>query len=560
MSLLDWGVFFAFLAWVVIDGLRRARKNQTAEDLFLASRHAPWWAMGLSIMATQASAITMTGTTGQGWEDGLRFAQYYYALPLAMVILAFTLLPLYHRHQVFTAYEYLGLRFDLKTRLLSAAVFLVLRGLSVGFVIYAPSVILSAVLELPTSVTIVGMGAIAVAYTSFGGMRAVLSTDVKQMSVMIVGIVVALLLAIRALPEDIGFSGALRLADATDRLVLADWSFDPTEKYSIWSALLGGTLLFLSYFGCDQSQAQRFLSGRSLGHERGALLLNALAKVPFQIVVLLVGTMLFALYTFEAPPPSFVPVQAEAAAEAKTVVATAEAEWTAARDAARALVAAPEADADAARAFREAVDRADASRADAIAELQRLSGDENTETNYVFPYFVLNTLPVGLVGLLIAAIFAAALSSIDSELNAMATVAVMDLHPRGRRRTLGPAGERRASKIAMAVIGTLATVFALYVVGVGSLIEAVNEVGSWFYGALLGVFILAVGTRRAEGTGAVVGIVAGILAVVVADRAWTAEDGSSLPFLYRNTVGTLATVIIGWCVSWGVTRSSAARA
>ena len=291
MSLLDWTIFFAFLLWVVIDGVRRSKKDGDAADRFLAGRSAPWWMLGLSIMATQASAITMLGTTGVGWEQGLRFAQFYYGLPLAMVILAFTVLPLYRRFEVFTVYEYLGKRFDRRTRILSASLFLILRGLSVGFVIYAPSVVFSAVLGLSTKLTIGAMGLIAVIYTTIGGMRAVLSTDVKQMSVMVVGLIVALFFAIAALPEEVGLSGALDLARVTDRLVLADWSFDLEEKYTIWSALFGGTLLFLGYFGCDQSQAQRFLAGRSLAHERGALLLNAVAKVPFQILILFVGAL-----------------------------------------------------------------------------------------------------------------------------------------------------------------------------------------------------------------------------------------------------------------------------
>ncbi len=548
MSLLDWAVFFAFLAWVVIDGLRRSRKNHGAEDLFLAGRNASWWVMGLSIMATQASAITMLGTTGKGWEDGLRFVQFYYGLPIAMVILAFTVLPLYRRQNVFTVYEYLGKRFDQKTRLLSAAVFLVLRGLSVGIVIFAPSVILSAVLGLRTELTVVFMGVIAVVYTSFGGMRAVLSTDVKQMSVIIVGLIVALVVAIRALPVEVGLAGALRLAAATDRLVLADWRFAASDQYTMWSALLGGTLLFLSYFGCDQSQAQRYLSGRSLRDERGALLLNAIAKVPFQLVVLLVGTMLFALYTFEAPPASFVPAQAEGAGEpaATELVVEAERAWENAREAARTLLESP--DEAAIATYSRAAEVSEAAREKSTEMLRVLAQDSDRETNYVFPHFILNYLPTGLIGLLIAAIFAAALSSIDSELNSMATVIVMDLHPRGRRRELSPAEEKRLSRIAMALVGAFATLFALSVGGFGSLIDAVNAVGSWFYGALLGVFILAVATRRVGGLGAVTGIASGILAVVIADQI-ARSSGGELPFLYRNTVGTAATVVVGWVAS-----------
>ncbi len=556
MSLLDWAIFFAFLGWVILDGIRRSRKSDSVEDLFLAGRSAPWWVMGLSIMATQASAITMVTTTGQGWIDGVRFAQFYYALPLAMLILAFTLLPLYHRERVFTVYEFLGKRFGTKTRVLSAVVFLVLRGLSVGIVLLAPSVILSAVLGLRTELTIVVMGLIAVIYTSVGGMRAVLSTDVKQMSVMVVGLVVAFVYALKALPEDVGMAGAIQLAEATDRWIFADWRFDPKEKYTIWSSLLGGTLLFLSYFGCDQSQAQRLLSGKSLRHEQGALLFNAFAKVPFQILILTIGVLLFAVFTLREPPASFVPeVSQESASlsngseEERATAALAEARirWELARDAAQNLLRSPPESTSHSAEFRSASQRAFSARADAQRALAAVNGVGTSvkEVNYVFPYFILHNLPRGFIGLLIAAIFAAALSSIDSELNAMATVLLRDLRPRESRRESGNTHGKRGFRGAICLFGGLAAWFALTVDQEGSLVEAVNQVGSWFYGALLGVFVLAVVTRRVGEVGAVAAICAGILSVVIAE--WRIDP---LPFLYKNTIGTVSAIAVGWAVSW----------
>jgi len=454
VSLLDWAIFFAFLSWVILDGIRRSRKSDSAEDLFLAGRSAPWWVMGLSIMATQASAITMVTTTGQGWIDGVRFAQFYYALPLAMLILAFTLLPLYHRERVFTVYEFLGKRFGMKTRVLSALVFLALRGLSVGIVLLAPSVILSAVLGLRTDLTILVMGLIAVVYTSIGGMRAVLSTDVKQMSVMVVGLVVAFVYALKALPEDVGMAGAIQLAEATDRWIFADWRFDPKEKYTIWSALLGGTLLFLSYFGCDQSQAQRLLSGKSLRHEQGALLFNAVAKVPFQILILTIGVLLFAVFTLREPPVSFIPVVSKEAAslseepgeqQASAALAEARARWEIARNAAQELLRSPAESPSKSEQFRSASLEAFSARAEVQRQLEALRGEGSAvkEVNYIFPFFILHDLPRGFIGLLIAAIFAAALSSIDSEFNAMATVLLRDLRPRGSRGDVGHTKETR---------------------------------------------------------------------------------------------------------------------
>ena len=546
VSLLDWGVFLAFLTWIVVDGIRRSRRDGGATDHFLAGRSAPWWVIGLSILATQASAITMVGTTGVGAQEGMRFVQFYYALPIAMLLLALFALPLYQRAGVFTVYEYLGRRFDQKTRLLSALTFLVLRGLSVAFVIYAPSIILSAVLDLPATPTIIGMGGLAIVYTSIGGMRAVLATDVKQMGAMVIGLAVAMITLIRAIPEEVGVDGVIRLADATGRWVFADWSFDPSEKYTIGSSLIGGTLLFLAYFGCDQSQAQRYLSGKSLRHGQGALFLNAIVKVPFQMLILTTGILLFGYYSLEAPPESFVPQHRNHLEAVDGERRAAERAWREARGAAISYL---ELDSERAREkYVEAQEESEAARGELVKALQVEAGDQVGEKNYIFPYFILHGLPRGLIGLLIAAIFAAALSSIDSELNAMSTVVVMDILPGGRARRLSPTGEKIRAALALVACGAFATSFAIYVQGEESIVEAVNKVGSLFYGALLGVFLLAVATRRVNGTGAVVGLIAGVAAVPIVESI-LAGQGQDLPFLYRNTIGTVTTVTLGLIVS-----------
>ena len=554
MSFVDWALFIAFLAYVVFDGTRRARKNRTSEDYFLAGRQIPWWAVGLSIMATQASAITMIGTTGQGWYDGLRFIQFYFALPLAMLIIAFTAVPLYHRLKVSTAYEYLGLRFDAKTRVLSAFLFLVLRGLSVGFVIYTPSLVLAKVFNVSLSVTILIMGGIAVVYTSIGGLRAVISTDVKQMAVMVVGLVVAFFAILSHLPEGVGFKEALTLADHAGRLEVVDLHWDPSEKYTLWSSLIGGLFLFLSYFGTDQSQVQRLLAGRSVRDAQGALILNAVFKVPFQFLVLTCGVLLFVFYTFQTTPITFEPVQGEivmeeeALREYEEVSAEYDRVQVGLREAAQEVLAAPQGDSDGlaeSSGFREALNESEVLR-NRAKEIRGGVGD----TNYVFLDFILNYLPVGIVGLLLASIFAAALSSIDSELNAMTTVAVLDFVQFFRKRRLEGAALIRAARWATLAVGAFATAFALFAGEVGSLIEAVNRVGSYIYGSLLGAFILAVAVPRANGHGAFFGLIAGMIAVTYA-----AETG--LAFLYLNTVGVVTVVLVGTIVSLSTKRTHA---
>lgn len=542
MQFLDWTLFVGFLVYVIWDGTRRARTIHGSKDYFLAGRAVPWWAMGLSIMATQASAITMIGTTGQGWADGLRFVQFYFALPLAMIILSVTAVPAYHRLGVSTAYEYLGLRFDQKTRLLSAVLFLVLRGLSVGFVIYAPSLILAKVFALPVTYTVLFMGVVAVLYTAIGGLGAVISTDVKQMTVMTAGLVVAFLMALHHVTEYVSIGDAVRLARAGGRLEIVDWTWNPSEKYTMWSSLIGGLFLFLSYFGTDQSQVQRLLSGRSIRHIRGALWMNAIAKVPFQFLVLSLGALLFVFYIFQGTPVTFEPGfdRSRLTAESEDVqrsVRFFEGSRHTLREAAATYVAAPE-DPEAESLFKDALTNSHKLRA-----LSQSMQGRSPDTNFVFLDFILNHLPVGIVGLLLAAIFAAALSSIDSELNAMTSVAVLDVYVRGRPIPLDGRRFLWTSRIATLLVGAFATAFALYAGHMGSLIEAVNHVGSYIYGSLLGAFLLAWLVPWANGHGAFVGLLSGMAAVAYA------ATQTDLAFLYLNTVGTAVVVVVGALLS-----------
>src|SRR5688572_6168387 len=312
MHLVDWFVVGAYLVWVVYDGLRRTTGSDQIEGYFLAKRSLPWWAVGLSVMATQLSAITLVGATGQGYADGMRFVQFYFGLPIAMIILSVTLVPFFHRARVYTAYEFLEKRFDVKTRTLASILFLLSRGMSCGVIIAAPAVILSIVLDWNLTVTILAIGLPTALYTIIGGVQAVTWTDVKQMVVIIAGVLAAVIALLVGLPDDVSVGGALQVAGAAGRLNTVDFSFDWSQTYTFWSGLLGGLFLMLSYFGCDQSQVQRYLTAKSVDEGRDSLMMSAFVKIPLQALVLLTGVLVFVFYLFPQPPVLFNPKHAEA--------------------------------------------------------------------------------------------------------------------------------------------------------------------------------------------------------------------------------------------------------
>lgn len=535
MSPIDWVVFAMFLGWVVWDGARQGVRSRSSEDYLLAGRSMPWWAMGISILATQASAITMIGVVGQGHADGTRFLQFYFAMPLALAILAYTLLPLYHRSGVRTAYELLGRRFGPGTQRLAEWIFLLGRALGLGVILNAPALVLSVLLGWPRFATIGIMGAIAIGYTAVGGLRAVISTDVKQFAIMVVGLLVAAYVLCERLAPELDWASGFALARDTGHLVLLDTTFDPANKYTLWSALFGGTFLFLSYFGTDQSQVQRLLAGRSLQDERRAFLLTGLLKIPFQFLVLAIGVLLFLHGLFHREPVSFGPRPREAAtaqleARHRQVsfdierAAMAHRDATSAGDAHQREVALGH--------LRKALEERRAVRAQVLANHRAVDELAATDTNYVFPHFLLDHFPPPFLGLLLAAIFAAALSSIDSELNSLATVSAL----RGGRATTV-----RAARWHTVGWGIAATGFALWVGRQSSLIEAVNRVGSFFYGALLGVFVLATAFPRVGGRGAIAALIAGMASTAIATQF-------DVAFLYLNGIGTLAAIVVGLLV------------
>jgi Na+/proline symporter len=535
---------------MVVYGVWRGGRSRDIQGFLLAGKEMRWGTVALSIMATQASAITFLSTPGQAYADGMRFVQFYFGLPIAMVVLSVTAVPLYYRLKVYTAYEFLEGRFDLKTRALTSFLFLTQRGLAAGLTIFAPSLILSVILGWDLRVTILLIGGLVIVYTTSGGTRAVSRTQVLQAAIVLVGMGAAFLVLVASLPADVSFLDALRVAGKAGKLNAIDTSFSLTSRYTLWSGLIGGAFLQLSYFGADQSQVQRYLAGQSVTQSRLGLLFNGMVKVPMQFAILLLGATVFAFYQFAAPPIFFDPLQT-AKARASTDGGRFEALEQRYREAvgvreqrARELLAslkggnAP-AQTEAQRAFGEAGAEADAVRKQAIA-LMRANDRraDPSDTNYVFLAFVVKYLPAGLVGLVLAAVFAASMSASSAELNALASTTVVDVY----RRLLNPAaGERHyvlVSRLATVFWGVFAIAFAENASRLGSLVEAVNILGSLFYGTILGIFLTGFYVRRVSGT-------AVFAAAIVAEAAVLAcYLLTPISFLWYNVLGCLAVIVL----------------
>ncbi len=477
MRSLDWAIVLGYIVWVVVDGLRRAKGTDKIDGYFVANRSLPWWVVGLSVMATQMSAVTLVGTTGQAYLTGLRFIQFYFGLPLAMIILSVTVVPFFHRAKVFTAYEYLEQRFDV----------------------------------------------------------------VKQMVIIVSGMAAAVVILILGIPRDVGLGPALHMAGATGRLRALDFRFDLRETYTVWSGLIGGLFLMLAYFGCDQSQVQRYLTAKSIDEARSSLMMSAYVKIPLQLLVLSTGVLVFVFYVFQTPPMLFNRAyDARVAAGPRAAdYAALEQQFTAAFDERRR--AAEQADR---AAFLAADERVSDIRARAVAIVKDTTGDEGyNDVNYVFPTFITTRMPIGLVGLMIAAIFAAAMSASAGELNSLATATIIDFYRRHFVTAATDAHYLSVSKLATIGWGLFACVVAMYAANQGSLIEVVNRYGSFFYGSLLGVFILAILTRRATAAGAFWGLIAGM--AVVLTVAFTLP----IAFLWHNLIGAMVVVAVGLAIS-----------
>jgi Na+/proline symporter len=544
MKPIDWIVMFAWLAFIVGYGLYRGRGSNTVDRFLLAGKSMPWYAMGLSIMATQASAVTFISTTGQSYTDGMRFVQFYFGLPLAMVILSATAVPIFHRANVYTAYEYLEQRFDVKVRSLVSAIFLIPRGLAAGLSLYAPSVVLSVILGWPDRWTTVLMGVLIVTYTSIGGNKAVIWADVQQMMLISCALVLALFMAIHLMPADVSWAKAVSLAGAAGRLNAVTTHFDWDDRYNLWSGLIGGMFLALAYFGCDQSQVQRYLTGRSIAQSRLGLLFNALAKIPMQAFILFIGAMVFVFFTFEKPPLLFQPVELarmQNDSRFPAVKQRYDQAFAARKQAAEDYIQAR--DPLAQEVTRTRYQNAQRELNDAHSAGEQLVGKDFHDTNYVFLSFVTNYLPVGVVGLIVAVIFTAAMSSTSGEINSLAAVTVIDLYQRHFRKDASDSHYLAASRVATVFWGAYAVIFAQYGSNFGALIEAVNIIGSLFYGGLLGVFVLAFFFKSVGANGAFVGVLAGEAAI------FSAFFFTKISFLWYNVIGCLVVIAVGVLIS-----------
>ena len=545
MRPLDWIVLITSLVSIVLYGLYRGRGSNTVDRYLLAGKSMPWYAMGLSIMATQASAVTFISTTGQSYVDGMRFVQAYFGLPLAMIVICSTVVPLFHKAKIYTAYEYLERRFDSKTRTLASAIFLCQRGLSAGLTLYAPAIVLSVILGWPERATTLLMGTLVITYTVLGGIKAVTWSDVQQMGIIFLGLVVALVTVIVLMPSSVSFGDAMFLAGAAGRLNAVTTHFDWNDRFNIWSGLIGSTFLFLSYFGCDQSQVQRYLTGRSIAQSRLGLLFNAVVKIPMQFFILFIGAMVFVFYLFVQPPVLFQRAELGRIQQAGAFQPMAE-QYNRAfedrRQAALALVEAHHARDSAAVARRIAEYRAaqmeiDGARAQAAKLVERTGGEKDfSDTNYIFLSFVTRHLPAGIVGLIIAVIFAAAMSASSGEINSLATVTVVDIYRRYVRRAGSDHHYLAASRWATLFWGVYAVTFAGWGKRLGSLIVAVNVVGSLFYGSLLGCFVLALAFRRVGGTATFIGMLAGEAAI------FSAFLFTGMSYLWYNVIGCVVVV------------------
>jgi len=559
MRWLDWTVVGVYLTWIIWSGLRAGRRTNELDGYFRANRSLPWWAVGLSVMATQLSAITLVGTTGKAYADGMRFVQIYLGLPIAMIILSRTLVPFFYKSGVFTAYEYLERRFDVKTRSLASIVFLAQRGLSCGVVIAAPSIILSIVLGWNIIFTILAIGLPTIAYTMVGGVQAVTWTDVKQMVVIVFAMGSAVTVLIMGLPHGVSAGDALHIAGSVGRLQAIDFKWDLHQDYTFWSGLFGGLFLSLSYFGTDQSQVQRYLTASSVNSSRHSLLMSAFVKIPLQAMILITGVLTFSFFLFNKNPMLFNPVHEKEvlastrAAEYQGLEKEYDLKFAERQVAAQALAEAGKLDASApaAVAARDAFKKANgdvgAVRTRAATLVKDVTHDSlYKDVNYVFPTFILTYMPMGLMGLMIAAILSAAMSASSGELNALATATVMDFYRRHWNKDAEDAKYLWFSKVATLFWGLFACAVAYYAANLGSLIDVVNQFGSLFYGSMLGVFILALATKSTNGTGAFVGFLAGLATVFT--FAFHPET-KSISYLWHNVIGAVVCVMVGMTVS-----------
>ncbi len=566
MHIIDWIILASILLLIVGYGLWKSKAVKSTESFLMGERQLKWYTIGLSVMATQASAITFLSTPGQAFDEGMGFAQFYFGLPLAMVLLCVFVLPVFYKLKVYTAYEFLEDRFDLRTRVLTASLFLLQRGLAAGITIFAPAIILSTILGWSLFATTLLIGLLVVIYTVTGGSEVVSQTQQQQMIVILLGMAVAFMVILNKLPEAVGFSEALSVAGKMGKLEIVNFEFDLKNKYNIWSALFGGTFLFLSYFGTDQSQVQRYLSGKSLTESRLGLLFNGLFKVPMQFMVLLVGLMVFVFYQFNTAPLHFNQSNVEIIKESSLQSDYIELEKALAENNEKKTVSI--------NSLIQEVEKEDSkSMATLQAEVMTYSEREKelreeardliknyndmnsakleaSDTDYVFIHFIMTQLPIGLIGLLLAVIFSAAMSTTASELNALATTSVVDIY----KRNFVPEAEDKhylfVSKLFTVLWGIIALCFAMMASLFENLIEAVNIIGSLFYGTILGIFVVAFFLKKVDGKGVFIAAIIGEV-IVLSLFALDYYERIDLAYLWLNMIGCMAVVLVSLIFSKG---------
>jgi SSS family transporter len=555
MSLPDWIVLGITLLAIVAYGIWKSGSSKNIDQYLMGSRSMPWYTVGLSVMATQASAITFLSAPGQAYSDGMRFVQFYFGLPLAMIVLCVTFVPIFSRLKVYTAYEFLEQRFDLKTRALTSFLFLVQRGLSTGITIYAPSIILSTILNINTVYTTLFIGGLVIFYTVYGGTKAVSYTQLLQMSIIFLGMFAAGVVVVMLLPQGIGFTKAVHLAGKLGRMNVIDWKFDLNNKYTVWSGILGGFFLQLSYFGTDQSQVGRYLTGSSIGQSRLGLIMNGLIKIPMQFMILLIGVLVFAFYQFNQPPLFFNRYEVKQVQDGKYApdYKKLEDQYSVAfqqkKSKADELVTAMDSkDAGRINQANTALKQADAQqmhiRKNAIALMKKNNTKADADdTNYVFLNFVTHYLPRGLIGLLIAIVFLASMGSTASALNSLASTSVVDIY----KRIINPNGTDKnyldASRIATVIWGLVCIGMALYASKMGNLLEAVNQLGSYIYGTILGVFVVAFYLKKIRGTSVFIAAVLTELIICIMGYY------KVIAYLWLNAIGCILVIVLAGLIN-----------
>lgn len=551
MNTLDWLVLALTISFIVGYGIYRSRMANSIEGYLLANKSLPWYHVTLSLMATQASAITFLSAPGQAYTDGMRFVQFYFGLPLAMIVLCITFVPKFHRLSIYTAYEYLEGRFDVRVRTLTSLLFLLQRGLSTGLSIYAPAIILSSILGLDIFITNIICGGLVMLYAVMGGSGAISHTHLQQMGIVTVGMVIAGVVVVYLLPPQVSFTDAIHIAGKMGKTNLIDFEFDLNSRYNVWSGIIGGFFLQLSYFGTDQSQVGRYLTGKSVGESRLGLAMNGLLKIPMQFLILLVGVLVFAFYQFTAPPLFFNKVQTDLIAQTEYAGQYQELEdrhtqlQEAKREKIYALTDALHADDEAAIA-RSRTELASmevevqSMRKEAQNLISEATGSSVNDVNYIFLRFVMDYLPAGLVGLLIAVILLASMGSVASAYNSLASTTVMDIYQRLIIRDNSPSHYVNASRWSTFFWGVFCIIVAQFASRMGSMIEAVNVLGSLFYGVILGIFLVAFYFKSIGSRSVFVGAVIGEAFVVYSFMV------DLTAFLWLNLIGCVMVILFAW--------------